>query len=364
MIEALHQWKPERIAECKDFCERYIEAEPARRFVFGCNVYGRALAESLEVSAFVETEATRASFCNLPVIPLSEVRKDAIVVSCSGGRPLSALNALHGANVDCIDYFAFRTWSGLSLPDAVFNEDGPAQLLANSAKLEQIYSILADEESRRTLKRIVDFRTSYDIECLSAFRNREVTQYFESFINYDVPEATFVDVGCFDGFTTEEFLRRVPNAARVIALEPDPKSFRVCVERLKEHAVVSVVNCAAGSHQGTLCFASNGSGSAIKPDGEISVAVDRLDQMVAAVPSLIKMDIEGAELEALEGSRELILRDGPVLAICVYHAPSHLWEIYDKVVSMRSDYAVFVRHYTESIYETVMYFVPKGKVGL
>ncbi len=70
------------------------------------------------------------------------------------------------------------------------------------------------------------------------------------------------------------------------------------------------------------------------------------------------MDIEGAELAALEGAQGLICKHKPALAICVYHRPTDFWDVPRKVLSMYDGYSVYLRHYTESIYETVMFFVP------
>lgn len=44
-------------------------------------------------------------------------------------------------------------------------------------------------------------------------------------------------------------------------------------------------------------------------------------------PTFIKMDIEGAEYEALIGAESIITRSKPNLAICVYHAVNHIWDI-------------------------------------
>ncbi len=70
------------------------------------------------------------------------------------------------------------------------------------------------------------------------------------------------------------------------------------------------------------------------------------------------MDIEGAEPLALDGVRQTIEHAHPVLALAVYHYADGLapfWQIPEKVLSIRDDYDVYVRNYTESIYETVMF---------
>lgn len=75
--------------------------------------------------------------------------------------------------------------------------------------------------------------------------------------------------------------------------------------------------------------------------------------------TFLKMDIEGQEMAALAGARNAIVEHQPRLAICVYHRFDDLWKIPERVLSYRSDYAIYLRHYTEGITETVMFFLPR-----
>ena len=73
------------------------------------------------------------------------------------------------------------------------------------------------------------------------------------------------------------------------------------------------------------------------------------------------MDIEGSESLAIQGAKETILKYHPRLAICVYHKGTDYIEIPKRVLEIRDDYDVFLRHYTEGINETVMFFMPQYK---
>jgi hypothetical protein len=72
------------------------------------------------------------------------------------------------------------------------------------------------------------------------------------------------------------------------------------------------------------------------------------------------MDIEGWELNAIKGSKNHILNDSPKLAIAVYHRASDFITIPDLILSINSNYELYLRHYTSGWSESVMYFKPKS----
>jgi hypothetical protein len=71
------------------------------------------------------------------------------------------------------------------------------------------------------------------------------------------------------------------------------------------------------------------------------------------------MDIEGAEVEALRGARKTIEKHRPLLAICLYHQPQHLWEIPFLIKSWNLDYTFFIRSHYFNGFDTLLYAVPK-----
>lgn len=68
------------------------------------------------------------------------------------------------------------------------------------------------------------------------------------------------------------------------------------------------------------------------------------------------MDLEGHEMFALQGAEKIISKSKPKLAISIYHSSEDLIDIFNYVMTLRPDYKVYVRHYTEGWSETVMYF--------
>jgi len=86
-----------------------------------------------------------------------------------------------------------------------------------------------------------------------------------------------------------------------------------------------------------------------------------LDNLIPGTASInyIKMDIEGAELNALQGAHQIIKRSTPHLAICIYHKPKDLWEIGLWIhQNFSGKYSFYIRTYAEQTFETVLYCVP------
>ncbi|MCM1303087.1 MAG: FkbM family methyltransferase [Lachnospiraceae bacterium] len=69
------------------------------------------------------------------------------------------------------------------------------------------------------------------------------------------------------------------------------------------------------------------------------------------------MDIEGAEMEALTGACKTIQKNRPKLAICIYHKYEDLYRIPMYVKSLVPEYRIYIRHYSDTPSETVMYAI-------
>lgn len=118
--------------------------------------------------------------------------------------------------------------------------------------------------------------------------------------------------------------------------------------------------CALGARADTMAFESTaGLSSKLTADGDIAVRVARMDDEIPTRVDFIKLDLEGAEPDALAGAARLIRDHHPALAVCVYHAAGDLWDVPARVLAIRDDYDLTLRHYTQGWNETVMYFMPR-----
>jgi FkbM family methyltransferase len=98
-------------------------------------------------------------------------------------------------------------------------------------------------------------------------------------------------------------------------------------------------------------------GTAEETEGEkIALrTIDSVSEELKLTPTLIKMDIEGAELSALKGAEQTIRTAKPKLAVCIYHKDEDLIEIPQYLHSLNPDYKMYVRHFDCSPCELVLF---------
>lgn len=347
--------------DSKQFCLLFLESDKSKRFLFGRNIYSHSIVNNIEISAFVDDFYNESFYNGIKVIKTDEIPKDALVVVASGGRTKTISRKLENLGVSFIDYFSFLKYSNIGgLTDVVFNEEFKSILNQNKSKYEDLIKLFYDDLSRDTYKKIITFRLKLNSDFLEGFEFKEDKQYFEEFLGLEYNNESFIDIGMFDGFTSLEFIKNCPGFKKIYGFEPGKMNFIKCVEIFKEYLNVEIFNSGLSSSKQKLKFTELGSESKIDEFGEIEINVDKLDNFNIDCASFIKIDIEGGEREALVGARQTILKYHPRIAVAVYHNPLDFIEIPELVLSIRSDYNIYLRHYTETIYETIMFFIPKN----
>lgn len=194
-------------------------------------------------------------------------------------------------------------------------------------------------------------------------------QYFDlpELKKHKVEDEVFVDVGAFDGQTSAMFVQWAGKYKKVFALEPDPQNREKCQKTLSAAgAEYEILPFGAWDKREQLSFVSglNGAshvegGGQNTAKGQIVVQADKLDNLIHEKVSFIKMDIEGAEINALRGAEKIIRAYKPKLAVCVYHKKEDIWEIPRLILSYVPEYKMYLRHYSIAKDETVLYCIPE-----
>lgn len=343
----------------KEFWKEFKSESARPKLVFGRNLYAQSILQTCSVDGFIDDFSTEPTFCGLPVIRTADIPSNALVLVASGARPLTVRQKLDRLGIEQLDYFCLYKWSEAPLRDIVFNEGFCNEYIANENEYQWIHDRLSDELSRRIFRQLISFRFNCDLDFMTGFSDRQQEQYFEGFLNLQATGEVFVDVGAFDGFTTLEFIKRCPNYRAAYLFEPDPNNFAVCQRKLEGYANVHIWQVGASNVKERVSFTSMGPSSGISADGTLTVELDRLDDLLPVKPTFIKMDIEGGELPAILGAAVIIREHQPRMALSVYHKPGDFWRIPRQVLEIYPNFDVHLRHYTESMYETVMFFLPR-----
>lgn len=183
-------------------------------------------------------------------------------------------------------------------------------------------------------------------------------QYFDTLPMTN--DEVFIDAGCYDGNTTKEFLKSCNGRySKIYAFEPDGNCYKKCEENLKGIDNLELMNYGLWDKEAALRFAATAdTASKITEDGETIVETKSLDTLLGNQRvTFIKMDIEGAEYQALKGAEGIIRTWKPKLAICVYHKWEDIFTIPELILEYNPDYKLYFRHYCFNACETVLYAV-------
>jgi len=200
--------------------------------------------------------------------------------------------------------------------------------------------------------------------------NTNCDRYYEDdFISLSNNEI-FVDGGAYDGDTANFFIKKMREIAktylRVYAFEPHPLTHALAMQRLSQLESVEIVQKGLWSVERELPFFDGykniGASFVLGSGNRQYVQVTSIDAFfknkpLDAWPSFIKMDIEGAEREALLGSAEVIKKRKPKLAICAYHKPEDIYELPQTILGIRDDYRFALRQHRAGCYDTILYAV-------
>lgn len=178
-----------------------------------------------------------------------------------------------------------------------------------------------------------------------------------------------LDCGAAFGDISLQFAHAAGETGRVVCLEPYPLFLRVFHENMRlnplpAQRITLVERCVWHSADQTLSFIAGGGGSRIDQSSRASLKIvtTTIDRLVHehALPRVdfIKMDIEGAELNALRGAEETLRRFRPRLAVCLYHSPEDFHAIPAYLHSLGLGYRLHLGHHYVNEWETVLYAAP------
>lgn len=258
----------------------------------------------------------------------------------------------------------------LFVPDVPVFGDGLLDLRyfkENLPRFENIYSRLADDISQKAYINCLKYRLTGKICYLEECE----TDANESYINIikPKPQDIYIDIGAYNGDTVREYSSYSGCDITVHAFEPDARNFK----KLKSYADTCDIkelhlhNAAAWDKNENITFFSRSgrnSASTTSHSGAKANEVKGLTpDSVTDSADFIKIDAEGADINALCGSRRLISECTPAMCVAAYHRTEDYFAIPECVLSINGNYDIYFRHFPHiPCWDTNFYF--KKKVSL
>lgn len=334
----------------------------------GTQVFETLLAEGYNVVGFMDrgfsaigTHLGRPAY---PVCSAEELGLD--------GDPPHVLVAIFRHDIDISNLF--QTLPELGFPgvssfqelveqfpgafDMVLWQGGRTLLTQAREELAKVLTLLADDTSQQVFLECLQLRCGNPLAMQQPDRHH---QYFPPDLLPCDRGLRLVDCGAYDGDTFANILDQGIELEAFLALEPDPTNFAKLAARMRAMTQgpreIALVPCAAWNCTTTLRFgAGSEQNSQVDSEGASFVQAVRLDDVLAGFPTTwLKLDIEGAEMEALMGARGVLERDHPFLAVAAYHFPDHLWKLPLTLHSWNLGYEFFLRPHGYAGVDMVLY---------
>lgn len=233
---------------------------------------------------------------------------------------------------------------------------------AHKRELQAVYKLLADEQSKKVFENVIRYKLGGDLKYLFEIETPSEEKF--DLLKIGIEEI-YADLGAYDGDTIVEFLNETSmQFKKIYAMEPDGRNFRKMKRRLYMigSALLECYNVGAWNEDTSIVFSlRSGRGSHAVPAEELNalekgkslnparyreVKMMKPDTMLRGEPvTYIKMDVEGAEANALNGSSGTIAAYKPKLNIALYHRNEDIFELPLLINKLNKKYKFYMRHH-------------------
>lgn len=260
-----------------------------------------------------------------------------------------------------LDFECSHYFDGFELRNFIF---------ANKQQTKEVLASLSDQYSKEIFLNVLKAhftgeRANFD----RAFSGNDDWYLFESLLKPSA-NCVYLDCGAYDGDTLMLFERAASDGyAELIAMEPDVEvreRLLATIERLS-NPNATLIEKGAYDREGEIEFVQEGvyssiSGNSENTNSNVSIGVTKIDTVLSGKKiDLIKMDIEGAEYNALLGAKETIKSNRPNMAICLYHRFDDFLRIPLLIKSWSLDYKFYIRHQSTGCTDTILFAVQEGR---
>jgi len=225
--------------------------------------------------------------------------------------------------------------------DNIFDKDFISD---NFDKFRFVYSLLADERSKKLYEDIIKYKITGKISYLS---ETDAEEEYMSEVLHSEKFTSFVDAGAYKGDTISSQMIYSPTLEKIFAIEPDPSTYKKLCTLFEGNASIIPFNCGLSDSQKETAFhGGGGRGSSFNTYGKKIIPLNSLDFLLegkAEKIDFIKYDVEGSEYDALCGSVKTIKRFRPSLLVSLYHRSEDLFKLPILIHDIYPDSGLYLR---------------------
>ena len=284
-----------------------------------------------------------------------EKSEDALFLNMKSKYCLLPIETREGI-ADFLNKFGY--WGGLDV------KTGNYEVFIEKAKVFKrrvkdfvwLYNKLDDYKSKYILFSVLNNYYNFDFFNIYNATTRDFKQYFDLDLLKNVSKKVYVDVGAYTGDSALDFIQSFgENNKKIYLFEITKNILGEAKVRLKNYENIIFSNIALSNKKGfTYLKESIGGSSAngVSKTGSVKVRASTLDEEVSDKIDIIKMDIEGGEINALKGAKEHIKRFSPTLLIAIYHGNKDIVRVPRLINKLNPSYKFYLRYHGGNIFAT------------
>lgn len=349
----------------------------SKKAIFGAGHFGKLFYQALlkagvQIDFFIDDFKNHECF-NLPIIKGTQINKNTTIY-------ISVLQ--HSEKIE--GRLKDQGFSNvLNFSQSIINIPGILSQIAQTdylwlvkdrlrmlnQKIGHTRKLLKDNKSKLLLDKIIKLRETLDTGYYIYPMGKEYFPKDVPFFNL-LNHINFIDCGAYTGDTIKELMESGFPVNYTISFEPDQDNYIKLLDELCRqkqnfyNTSFTAYPVGVYSKNTILAIKLNESGSYIDeiPENATTttlVSVVSLDKTIKnSSPNYIKLDIEGAEKEAIIGATKTIQEHKPNLAVSLYHKPEDLWELPLLIHDIEPSYDMYLRVHEDLCLSTILYCVP------
>lgn len=341
-------------------------------FIYGAGVYGKEAKKYIDqyccsnvLYGFIDDTESKINkmYLGLPVLSIKEFANnhlDALVLVCCDERSHHIM--IHNLrNIGLSENL-------IMIPQIAFldPEEDIKFIKNNFENLKILSGLLSDDKSKQVLYNVMSYKVSHNQILLDMISDNVDFRYYDDSILQGRGKGILLDCGSYIGDSLDGYVKYASDYYKgAICCEAIPNNIKLLTEHLEQKAYINVevIDQAIWKTEGSVYFDCAGVKSGFVSDsGNIQILSTTIDKVAFGRQiDFIKIEINGAEFDALLGATNTIVEKKPVIAVSVYHNPLDIIRIPLLIYSLNTDYSLFLRFYGHTtLTDIVCYAIPKN----